>query len=144
MSLLWVETRVENRDLCLSNQARYPSVLCRNQHSMWEAGLLGMAEFWTLQSTLGFLTFYTGFPISLATLNAIFFFPEALGFADAKAFPKCSVAIFHNGKCALKMLAVKFNACVLVSLSLSHCYCFFFQDMTFTSMMNQEKPVKSS
>lgn len=74
MSLLWVETHVANRDLCLSNQARYPSVLCRNQHSMWEAGLLGMAEFWTLQSTLGFLTFYTGFPISLAILNAIFFF----------------------------------------------------------------------
>lgn len=115
---------------------------------MWEAELLGMAEFWTLQSTLGFSIFYTTFPISLATLNAFFFFlpffSEALGFADAKAFPKYSVAILHNGKCVLKMLAVKFNACVLVSLSFSHCYCFLFQDMTFTSMMNQDKPVKSS
>lgn len=106
-------------ELCSSNPAQCCSALCGKQDHIWEAGLLRKTEI----GTTWYLAFYFGFLLNLVHCNALFF-PEALGFDDAKTFLCCH--IFSKDEHVFKMLGIKLGAFVLASLLLSHCYCFLF------------------
>lgn len=89
--------------------------------------------------TTWYFTFYFGFPLNLVHFNALLFLRLWVLMMQKHS----SVAIFFQRKgmyskyWALSMCACKLTAVSLLLSPLS-------QDMTFSTTMNQEKPVKSS